>query len=62
MHPLLRAGMEDRRFTVTISGITGPQTAVSYDVVVMDPATVSTTIFGDGFNSGTTNSWSLTAP
>ena len=56
------AGMEDRRFTVTVSGIIGPQTTVSYDVVVIDPATVSDVIFSDGFNSGTTSLWSLTEP
>jgi hypothetical protein len=54
------AGMGDRRFTVTVSGISGPQTTVSYDVVVMDPATVSDVIFADGFNSGTTGLWSST--
>jgi hypothetical protein len=56
------AGMQDRRFTVTVSGISGPQTTVVYDVVVMDPAIVTDLIFGDGFGSGTTNSWSLTVP
>lgn len=54
------AGMEDRRFTVTVSGITGPQSTVTYDVVVMDPATFPTAIFSDGFNTGTTTSWSQT--
>ncbi len=56
------AGMQDRRFTVTVSGISAPQTTVSYDVVVMDPAVVTDLIFGDGFASGTTSSWSLTVP
>ena len=54
------AGMQDRRFTVTVSGISGPQTTVVYDVVVMDPAIVTDLIFSDGFESGWTNSWSLT--
>ena len=33
-----------------------PQTRV-YDVVVMDPDTVSTEIFDDGFEDGSTSKW-----
>ena len=56
------AGMEDRRFTVTVSNISGPQTTVTYDVVVMDPAIVTDLIFSNGFESGSTGSWSATVP
>jgi hypothetical protein len=56
------AGMEDRRFTVTVSNISAPQSTVVYDVVVMDPAIVTDLIFSDGFESGSTGSWSLTVP
>jgi hypothetical protein len=56
------AEMEDRRFTVTVSNISAPQSTVVYDVVVMDPAIVTDLIFSDGFESGSTGSWSLTAP
>ena len=38
-----------------------PQTVV-YDVVVMDPDTVSTEIFDDGFELGHTGAWSGTVP
>lgn len=54
------AGMQDRRFTVTVSGISGPQASVSYDVVVIDPAINTDLIFNNGFESGTTGSWSVT--
>lgn len=54
-------GDPDRRFTVTVSNISGPQTWV-YDVVVMDPDTVTDTIFDDGFESGHTGAWSDTTP
>lgn len=54
-------GMQDRRLTVTISNISGPQSTVVYDVVVMDPAAVTDLLFNNGFESGTTGSWSTTA-
>ena len=52
------AGMQDRRFTVTVRNISGPQSTVVYDVVVMDPAVVTDLLFSNGFESGTTGSWS----
>jgi uncharacterized protein YkwD len=57
-------GAPDRRFTVTVSNILvngSPQTRV-YDVVVMDPATVTDEIFNDGFESGHTGAWDNTIP
>ncbi len=57
-------GMQDRRFTVTVSNISvsgSPQTRV-YDVVVIDPDVVADLIFGDGFESGSTGAWSDTVP
>ncbi len=55
-------GMADRRFTVTVSGIGGPQSTVVYDVVVMDPGVSTDEIFSNGFESGTTDSWSTVTP
>jgi uncharacterized protein YkwD len=55
-------GMQDRTFTVTVSGISvsgSPQTVV-YDVVVMDPAVNNDLIFEDDFESGGTGSWTAT--
>lgn len=56
------SGMQDRRFTVTVSGISGPQSTVVYEVVVIDPAVNPVTIFEDGFESATTGAWSDTVP
>jgi hypothetical protein len=53
-------GMQDRRFRVTVRNISGPQSVVTYDVVVMDPATSAGAIFTDGFESGSTSLWSST--
>lgn len=58
------AGMQDRRFTVTVSGISvsgAPQTVV-YDVVVMDPAVNTDLVFTNGFESGNLGAWSSTVP
>jgi uncharacterized protein YkwD len=58
------AGMEDRRFTVTVSGISvaGSPHSEVYDVVVMDPAVAVDLIFESGFESGTTGAWSSSSP
>lgn len=58
------AGMQDRRFTVTVSDILvsgTPQTEV-YDVVVIDPDVVTDLIFSDGFESGSHGAWSDVDP
>jgi uncharacterized protein YkwD len=58
------SGMQDRRFTVTVSNILvggSPQTKV-YDVVVIDPDVVTDLIFGDGFESGSAGGWSDAVP
>jgi len=53
-------GQADRTIHVTVTKIANaPGTAtVSYDVVVMDPATVPTQIFDDGFEGASTSAWS----
>jgi hypothetical protein len=58
------AGMQDRRFTVTVGNVSvngSPQTVV-YDVVVMDPAQSTDLVFDDGFDSGNLGAWSLSVP
>ena len=57
-------GTQDRTLTVTVSNIMvggSPQTEV-YNVVVIDPAVVSDTIFSDGFETGDLSWWSQTVP
>jgi hypothetical protein len=55
-------GGSDRRITVTVSGIGGTPSSVTYDVVIMDPSISTDEIFSDGFESGLTNAWDTTAP
>jgi hypothetical protein len=50
-------GGEDRRITVTVSGISGTPSSVTYDVVIMDPDVVTELIFSDGFESGDIGAW-----
>ncbi len=55
-------GGADRRITVTVSGIGGTPSSVTYDVVIMDPSISTDEIFSDGFESGFANAWDTTAP
>jgi hypothetical protein len=57
-------GMQDRRFTVTVSNILvggSPQTRV-YEVVVIDPYVVTDLIFEDGFDAGSVGAWADVFP
>jgi hypothetical protein len=40
----------DVTYHVTVSGIVGSPTSVSYDVIVFDPSTSTDEIFADGFD------------
>lgn len=52
----------DRTITVTVSGIGGTPSSVTYDVVIMDPSISTDEVFSDGFESGFTNVWDTSVP